>query len=186
MKADPLPPTLRRKLRRALFPFALLALLLAVGCSEDSNPAGDDSGDSPGSFVEQMESELLRLTNVERSGEGLEPLAEDSALVIVARRHSEDMAERDFFAHENPDGEQPWDRFTRYSDRQFLFYAENIFMGSGFEGSVEGGAATIVEAWMESPGHRANILAEEPTHLGCGVSLESGVLHATQNFAAFP
>ena len=58
----------------------------------------------------EIEAEIIRLTNAERSAEDLPPLAHDPALDRIARAHSRDMLARGFFSHENPDGDGPTER----------------------------------------------------------------------------
>ncbi len=135
-----------------------------------STPSGDC-----GSAVER---EQLRLTNADRSSQGLPALRCDPRLAEVARAHSRDMAVRDFFDHTNPDGEQPWDRMRRHGIRDFSSAGENIAYGYPTAEAVE-------EGWMDSPGHRANILGRDYTHLGVGVFDDGGTLYWTQVFASF-
>lgn len=106
------------------------------------------------------QNEVVRLTNVERSGHGLGSLAFDARLARAARAHSHDMARRGFFAHENPEGRQVWDRAVAagYAYRKV---AENIAAGQRT-------AAEVVAGWMASPGHRANILDGALTQIGVG------------------
>ena len=105
--------------------------------------------------------EVVRATNVARIGHGLGPLAVDARLTRAAQAHTEDMVRRGFFAHQNPDGAQVWDRAVAagYGYRRV---AENIAAGQRT-------AAEVVRGWMDSPGHRANILDGELTQIGVGL-----------------
>jgi uncharacterized protein YkwD len=125
-----------------------------------------------------MEAEQFRLMNADRIAEGLSALSCDLRLSEVARAHSRDMAERDFFDHTNPDGEQPWDRMERHGVRGFRSAGENIAAGYPSPAAVE-------EGWMNSPGHRANILNDGYTHIGVGLFDDGGRLVWTQVFATF-
>lgn len=121
-----------------------------------------------------VEQDIFRLTNQERAKNNLPPFVWDGALANVARLHSQDMNSRNFFDHTNPDGLDPFARM-RKGGIQVEYGAENI-----------AGAPTadmIVANWMNSPGHRANILNPIYTKLGVGVARDSkyGLL-ATQNF----
>lgn len=91
--------------------------------------------------------------NTERAKVGLGPLADDAALDRAAQAHAEDMRARDYFAHESPEGTMPWDRIeaTLRGEAPFTWMGENIAMGFADV------PATCV-GWMNSPGHRANIL----------------------------
>ncbi|GAA3126850.1 CAP domain-containing protein [Streptomyces echinatus] len=104
--------------------------------------------------------EVLALTNAERGRAGLPPLAADPLLTAAAQAHSADMVARDFYAHTSPDGGEPWDRAAAAGARRRTV-GENIACGQRSPGEV-------VAGWMNSPGHRANILGREFTHLGVG------------------
>ena len=88
------------------------------------------------------------------------------------------MHERGFFDHINPDGETPWDRMNRYGIRGWTLVGENIAFGYSSPAAVEA-------AWMDSPGHRRNILTAGFTHVGVGLYEEDGMIFWTQLFAAF-
>jgi uncharacterized protein YkwD len=103
---------------------------------------------------------VVQLTNQERAKYGLKPVKINLVLNQVALRHSEDMAMQDYFDHIALDGSEPWDRMTR-EGYQYSVAAENI--AAGFLTPE-----TVVEAWMESPGHRANILAPDVEEIGVG------------------
>ncbi|WP_251091943.1 CAP domain-containing protein [Streptomyces sp. Caat 7-52] len=104
--------------------------------------------------------EVLALTNTERGRAGLPPLAADPLLTAAAQAHSADMVARDFYAHTAPDGSEPWDRAAAAGARRRTI-GENIACG-------QRSAAEVVTDWMNSPGHRANILKRDFTHLGVG------------------
>ena len=108
--------------------------------------------------------EVLRLVNIERANEGIGPLELDKDLCAVAQLHSDDMVARGFFSHENPDGQDPFDRMWAYGI-SFMAAAENIAAG---QRSPE----EVVDSWMHSPGHRANIL--NPTYKKMGVAYTYG------------
>ncbi|MFF5979050.1 CAP domain-containing protein [Streptomyces olindensis] len=100
------------------------------------------------------------LTNRERARAGLPPLAVDPLLTAAAQAHSADMVARAFYAHTAPDGSRPWDRAAAAgSTRRSI--GENIACG-------QRSPAEVVEGWMNSPGHRANILKPGFTHIGIG------------------
>jgi uncharacterized protein YkwD len=100
------------------------------------------------------------LTNRERVRAGLPPLAADPLLTAAAQAHSADMVARAFYSHTAPDGSRPWDRAAAAgSTRRSI--GENIACG-------QRSPAEVVEGWMNSPGHRANILKPGFTHLGVG------------------
>ncbi|GHI09995.1 stress protein [Streptomyces cellostaticus] len=104
--------------------------------------------------------EVVALTNAERARAGLSALAADPPLATAAQAHCADMVARDFYAHTCPDGTQPWDRAAAAGSRRSTI-GENIACG-------QRSPAEVVEGWMNSPGHRANILTPEFTHIGVG------------------
>src|SRR5438552_18830445 len=116
-----------------------------------------------------IEKAVFALTNEQRAKHGVPALEFDADLTATARGHSQDMLNRRFFSHENPDGEGSDDRIARHCRRLIGETGENVWMSSG---RIPQLATEIVETWMERPGHRRNILAIEFTHLGVGVVVE--------------
>ena len=123
---------------------------------------GDDRrGDSgAGGGAAAVLGEVVDRTNAERARHGLRALTVDQRLAAAAQAHSADMVRRAFFAHESPDGRQVWDRAVAagYAYRKV---AENIAAG-------QRSAEEVVRGWMESPGHRANILDGDLAQIGVG------------------
>ncbi|MFG2460174.1 CAP domain-containing protein [Streptomyces sp. NPDC048523] len=114
---------------------------------------------SPADLARTCE-EVVGLTNRERARAGLPPLAVDPLLARAAQAYSTDMAVRAFYSHSSPEGSRPWDRAAAAgSNRRSI--GENIACGQRSAGEV-------VEGWMNSPGHRANILKPGFTHIGIG------------------
>ncbi|MEV2253455.1 CAP domain-containing protein [Streptomyces sp. NPDC050147] len=105
-------------------------------------------------------SAVLRLTNAERTAAGLRPLASDPLLTVAAQGHSADMIARAFYSHTSPDGGEPWHRASAAGSTHRAI-GENIACGQRTP-------AEVVDGWMNSPGHRANILKPSFTHLGVG------------------
>ncbi|MET7476081.1 CAP domain-containing protein [Streptomyces sp. NPDC005648] len=104
--------------------------------------------------------EVVGLTNRERARAGLRPLATDPRLSTAAQAYSTDMAVRAFYSHTSPEGTQPWDRAAAAGARH-RSVGENIACG-------QRSPAEVVDGWMNSPGHRANILKPDFTHIGVG------------------
>ncbi|GGX21826.1 CAP domain-containing protein [Streptomyces lomondensis] len=117
--------------------------------------------------------QVLSLVNEERAKVGCSPLAANSALTELAQNYSEDMAARGFFDHTDPEGHTPWDRAEQAGISNLG--GENIARG-------QADAAAVMDAWMNSPGHRANILNCDFKTLGVGVEFGSGGPWWTQNF----
>jgi uncharacterized protein YkwD len=144
--------------------------------SPDPEPEADPAPDM-GVCGSEMESEEFRLTNQARAEYGLAAFECDLELAEVARDHSEDMALRGYFSHTNPEGERPWDRMSR-AGISFRSAGENIAYGYSSAGAVHNG-------WMNSSGHRANILSSNYTHIGVGLYDNGGTLYWTQVFARY-
>ncbi|MFD7312920.1 CAP domain-containing protein [Streptomyces sp. NPDC059883] len=104
--------------------------------------------------------EVLSLTNTERTRAGLRPLAGDTRLATAAQAYSADMAARAFYSHTSPEGLAPWDRAAA-AGAAHRGIGENIACG-------QRDPREVVRGWMDSPGHRANILKPDFTHLGVG------------------
>jgi uncharacterized protein YkwD len=131
----------------------------------------------PAPDASDFEREVLELTNIERAKYGLEPLLWDDPLGAVSRAYSRDMSERDFMSHVCPDGLSPFDRMDN-AGIKYWAAAENLAGGQRTP-------AEVVEGWMNSPGHRANILTAGYTHLGVGFHSGGGLYryYWTQKFA---
>ncbi|MFF7239647.1 CAP domain-containing protein [Streptomyces collinus] len=120
-----------------------------------------------------VEAEVLQLVNQERAKVGCSALAANSSLSKLAETFSADMAARGFFDHTDPDGASPWDRAAKAGVTDLG--GENIARG-------QADAAAVMAAWMNSPGHRANILNCDYKTLGVGVHFGAGGPWWTQDF----
>ena len=126
----------------------------------------------PGQSVEaQVEDAILRYTNQERVAAGVAPLVRNGLLTTVARAHSLDMKERDFFSHTNPDRLTPFQRMDAagYSYRSA---AENIAASSSYtlaSNPDEVGRHLVQDLWMNSRGHRETLISPKYTEIGIGV-----------------
>ncbi|MEU8589649.1 CAP domain-containing protein [Streptomyces sp. NPDC048664] len=118
-------------------------------------------------------SEVLRLVNAERAKVGCSPVTSNGPLAELAQAFSSEMATRSFFDHTDPDGKDPWDRAAGLGITDLG--GENIARG-------QLSAADVMDAWMKSPGHRANILNCDFQTLGVGVHLGDGGPWWTQDF----
>ncbi|NNJ07404.1 sigma-70 family RNA polymerase sigma factor [Streptomyces sp. PKU-MA01144] len=118
--------------------------------------------------------QVVALVNAERAKAGCGPVRSNDKLETAARRHSEDMAARGYFDHTSPDGTDPGDRITA-AGYQWSTYGENIARGQQSPSSV-------MTSWMNSPGHRANILNCSFKELGVGIHDGSGGPWWTQAF----
>ncbi|WP_390898284.1 CAP domain-containing protein [Streptomyces angustmyceticus] len=119
------------------------------------------------------EGQVLSLVNQERDRAGCSPVTADKELGGLAQQFSDDMARRGFFDHTDPDGDTPWDR-ARDAGIDDLG-GENIARGQAT-------AQAVMDSWMKSPGHRANILNCEYKTLGVGAHFGPGGPWWTQDF----
>ena len=135
------------------------------------------------SYEERAEERIHILTNAERANAGLSVLVTDNELASVAEGHSQDMASRDFFSHDDPDGCNVTCRIGKVGYTAWV-WGENIaWRQATFLPDAETLAEAFVQNWMDSPGHRANILKEEYTHHGVGVIRVGDQVYATANFS---
>ena len=140
-----------------------------MACSDGGSPLGPSSAvttpapPAPIPLSGVTDSEILSLINLvnsHRTSRGLPPLAWDSRVAEVAQAHSQDMVDRDFYGHVNPDGEGPNDRL-REAGIEYLWWAENYCYGFST-------AAAAFNWWLNSPSHRANLESTNVTHHGIG------------------
>lgn len=110
--------------------------------------------------VRTYEQEVVRLVNVERAKAGLPALTEDWQLSRVARYKSQDMRDKGYFSHQSPTYGSPYDMMRAFGI-SYRTAGENIAMGQRTP-------AAVVNAWMNSSGHRANILSKSFTKIGVG------------------
>jgi uncharacterized protein YkwD len=132
------------------------------------------------SALQQMEREVRSRINEVRKEHGLLPLQPDPALRRVARAHSADMGERDYFGHVDPDGVGPFERIEE-AGINYTAAAENVAWNN-YPKTMK----RVVKGWMNSPTHRKNILSPKYTHTGVGVARrgEKSYFYA-QLFAAY-
>jgi len=131
---------------------------------------------SPMSPVASLLRDVLERVNAERSARGLGPLTYDERLVLAAQRHSDDQALRGQMSHTGGDGSTLVVRIDRVG-YSWSRLGENVAFGFP-------DAASVVDAWMSSPGHRANILSAN-TQFGLGLALGAdGRSYWTQVFGS--
>ena len=162
----------RSEVRALLAPLAATALLVFVslGGAATARTAGcPHASSSPRDLThQQVRSAVLCLLNDRRHAHGLAGLRAIPDLRVAAQRHSRDMVAHGYFSHTSPTAGDFVSRIRRsgYLDGARSWgAAENIAWGTGSYGTP----ASIVRAWMESPGHRANILNGRFRDIGIGV-----------------
>jgi len=151
-----------------------------------------------------LEQRVHELINQQRTDMGLGALTFDPALADIARKHSEDMAAQHYFAHVNPAGQDPTSRATAdgytcrktYGSYYTYGIAENLFQNNLYSSatfynnretvynwnSPEAIAQTTVAGWMNSSGHKKNILTRTFDREGIGVAIASEKVYITENF----
>ena len=122
-----------------------------------------------------FEQQLFDLTNAARVRHGLSILKWESNVAVTARKHSADMADNDYFSHENKQGKSPFDRM-KDDGVSFRGAGENLAYG-------QSSSIFAHEGLMNSEGHRENILLDTYSHLGTGVSFNEKLQpYYTENF----
>lgn len=129
-----------------------------VPATDTPQPAGCSFSGNAG-----YESKVVELINNERKKRDLPALSMNSNLRQAARKHSEDMACNDHFSHTGTDGSSPWDRI-RAAGYSYSYAAENIAASS----SQSFSPSSVVSSWMNSSGHKKNILSDKAKHIGVG------------------
>jgi uncharacterized protein YkwD len=132
-----------------------------AGCPQSSDEPGPKNAN-------EARAAVLCLLNQHRAAAGLTVLVEDPALQAAAQAHADDMGRRDFYAHRDPDGVTP-DQRIRRAGFNGQATGENIHWGVGLNASP----AHIVDGWMASPGHRANILRASFSRVGTGIGYDA-------------
>jgi uncharacterized protein YkwD len=163
-----------------------VAVAAVVALAAVALPRGDAAGvpdaeGCPGSGalpsareIDANRQAIVCLLNAERAKHGLVALRHHPLLELASQRHSDDMVRRKYYEHETPDGVDPQMRMSAvgYSPR---WTGENLYTGTGSEATP----VRALKGWMESPGHRANILRPEFTEVGVGIAFESPKQEAT-------
>ena len=144
--------------------FAFLLILFIVGCTTTIDQEFN---------VKQIESKILSKVNELRQENGLAALSLNPSYSIVARTHSQDMVSRNYLAHENPEGEQAWDRVKNAEIEYGLTLSENLHEEKRLAGTLpEEIANSTVESWLTSTaGHKENLLEKQWSMTGLGIAV---------------
>lgn len=155
---------------------------------------GDPIEDSPGTTEVEAESAPITSDAVEdqiheqineiRVAENLSQVDHHDGIASVSRTYSHDMAERGYFSHVSPEGDTPGDRLAEWYPSDCRAVGENLaVVGTTGASDAEDVATRIVDGWMDSPGHRDNVLTPAWDSQGIGVYIDdSGRAYATQKF----
>ncbi len=146
-----------------------------INIPSEANVPGVPNLPSENDDLRDLEKEVIRLVNIERSKVGQSPLTENNKLSNVARIKSEDFINNNYFDHNSPIYGSPSNMLKRFNINSTAT-AENIASGQRT-------AKEVMNTWMSSPGHRENILNGIYNQIGVGVVRESnGNLYWTQMF----
>lgn len=142
-----------------------------INTDKDNNTSNDSI---TGEFA-AFQKEVVRLVNVERQKQGLGKLSLNAKLSNVATLKSQDMINKNYFDHTSPTYGSPFDMMKQFNI-SYKTAGENIAKGQKTP-------AEVVKAWMNSQGHRENILNKNYTEIGIGVAKDAnGTLYWTQMF----
>lgn len=132
----------------------------------------------------ELRARALSLVNDARKRRGLNPLQATERLNSAAQAHAEDMLERSYYSHTSPEGETVSNRYRDRGGSRWKKVAENIARCAGCPTvPTSERVSDFQEGWMNSPGHRQNILAEGLESFGFGIIGENGKQFAVQTFA---
>ncbi len=125
--------------------------------------------------VKTIENKVISLVNIERAKVGLQPLKTNWEVSRIARYKSQDMINKNYFSHTSPTYGSPFNMMESFGVK-FSAAGENIAMGQKT-------AEAVMIAWMNSPGHKSNILNPTYTEIGVGLAkTANGVCYWTQMF----
>ena len=168
---------------------AVLAVVLMAGWAQAEERVPIKPWWASGEFAGEaaVEDAILELVNAHRTKAKLKPLEVVDSLRTAARQHSTEMLREDYFAHESPHAawKNPADRAYR-SGYWEAYVGENVIIFSTTGDTDLAKLADIMvdgaNGWMNSPGHRANILSTDYTETGIGVAVKGGKAYGTQVF----
>ncbi|WP_249745208.1 CAP domain-containing protein [Mesobacillus boroniphilus] len=132
--------------------------------TQEAAPAPEQKATPTGTEISAFEARVIDLTNEQRRKNGLGNLQPDTALSNVAQEKSNDMQAKNYFSHTSPTYGSPFDMMRDFGV-SYKSAGENIAMG-------QRSAEEVVNAWMNSEGHRKNILSPNFTHIGVGHTSE--------------
>lgn len=131
---------------------------------------------SGGGTTAQYAQQVVEMVNTERARQGCKPVTVNAKLQAAAQAHSDDMAARNYYEHDTPEGVGPGARMTS-AGYHWSTWGENIYKSPK-------DAQTAMDGWMKSPGHRDNILNCAFKEIGVGINMSANGPWWTQDFAA--
>ena len=174
-------------MKKYSFLFLYLFLILSANVSAQKNSTFDAAVMRPRVIasetktvnVFELEKLAFKLINQKRTANGLKELAWSDEIARIARQHSGSMAQNKFFSHRGLDGSMIGDRADSSGLTKWRAIGENIAFNRGFENPTE----FAVQRWMESQGHRENLLNDRWKETGVGIAIASdGSYYFTQVF----
>jgi len=171
--------------------------------NKDINDSNQEEESKPNIYITELEQEIHNSINIERQNHGLSALEWDSKLSDIARSHSQDMSNRNYFDHYTPEGKGPTERakaagyncYKNFGSYYTDGIAENIHMGWLYSEIIYGWETTYnwytqseiafnaVNGWMNSLGHRENILTSTYDKEGIGIAISNDyAIYVTQDF----
>ena len=173
--------------------FFLLIIIIQVGCEKDSTTIGNNivevNSNIDLSLKQQIAQKVLQKTNTIRASRNLSELVQNNDMDQLARLHSENMIEHNFFDHLDHQNKSPSDRaddlsfgWTRIAENiGYVPWFENV-LGCGDTRTAESISECVVEGWRNSPGHYANMIGDF-SELGVGVAFTNdSIAYFTQVF----
>jgi uncharacterized protein YkwD len=159
----------------------------------DEGDVGDPVREDPGTTSVEVDDETVTSDGTEervhervnaiRADHGLSEVGHDDGIASIARTHSHDMGEREYFSHVSPEGETPADRFGDLHPGECRAVGENLaLVGTAGTEDADEIAERIVEGWMDSEDHRENILTARWDDQGIGIYIVGERAYATQKF----
>lgn len=141
-----------------------------------TEPAAKDVYDISTYETGSLEHKILTEINTRRSAAGLAPLSADDMLCALSTIRAYEFTQKQ--SHTRPDGRDCFSVLTDYSYDKWTTLGENLLYATSTISVAE-----MVDAWMDSEGHRANILSEDFTHAGIGVWYQNGLIYVANLFA---
>lgn len=156
---------------------SVLALVVLVGAGL---PAATVAAGPTSSELRAAESIVLKRINTERKDRGLRAIRMDGRIRAVAQARSQDMVDRAYFSHTDPDGKLPWDHLK---DAGIAYYAAGEIIAMNGTSPIDAAAVRAVQQWMGSSGHKAQIVSTSFNYAGVGVAVaENGASYWTVVF----
>ena len=153
--------------------------VVTVAAARSESGGGESKSRGASISMTKTEQEIFDMVNEARAEHGLPALSSNPKLLRVARQYSKKMASEGFFSHTGPGGEDVVDRLNEAGVKRYRSVGENIF----FSQNERNVPRTAVRGWLESPGHRKNMLSPDYTETGLGLATAAeNKVYVTQVF----